>query len=279
MKILILGDIHGRRIWREAVGDPAQWDEIVFMGDYFDPYDSISPEDLIANFEDIKLFKKQYDTKVTLLLGNHDLHYLEYTGTWSRFDRRVKDYVKENILNLIKQKQIHLCRYFDREKILFTHAGLSKMWYTHFFQNNPDTEYDEWSTQVDTWNMSEDEMCGLVEKLNSQLYSLDSTFMSKLGFVSVDRWDIYGTHPTNSPLWIRPQGLCTSRIYITSEDKMPVKGITQVVGHTQMEHVRMVDGVIFVDVLGQNRWTVIQDGVIYEKGTTEFDQPVGRLID
>lgn len=55
---------------------------IVFLGDYWDPYDfdvfwySMTKDIVIQNFREIINLKKTYPDKVTLLLGNHDCEYM-----------------------------------------------------------------------------------------------------------------------------------------------------------------------------------------------------------
>ena len=39
MKILVLPDIHGRKFWEEPCKHIEDYDKIVFLGDYMDPYD------------------------------------------------------------------------------------------------------------------------------------------------------------------------------------------------------------------------------------------------
>ena len=65
---------------------------------------------------------------VTLLIGNHDAHYM-YIGeisTCTRFDRHIsKD------LNKIFKENIDLFQMsYQLENTLFTHAGISKNWFT-----------------------------------------------------------------------------------------------------------------------------------------------------
>ena len=73
MKITAIGDIHGRNIWKDIVEKESDSDKIVFVGDYVDTYDNISPGQQVKNFEEILEFKKTNPNKVTLLLGNHKL--------------------------------------------------------------------------------------------------------------------------------------------------------------------------------------------------------------
>lgn len=67
-KILVLGDIHGRTIWKDIVNkeDP---DLTIFLGDYCTTHDNISSEDQISNLKEILQYKK--DNNVILLRGNH----------------------------------------------------------------------------------------------------------------------------------------------------------------------------------------------------------------
>ena len=75
-ELLIIPDVHGRGFWKEAVRGE-NYEKIIFLGDYADPYDleGIYDDMAIDNFESIIALKQQYPDKVVLLLGNHDLHY------------------------------------------------------------------------------------------------------------------------------------------------------------------------------------------------------------
>ncbi len=45
MKIVCLGDIHGRSIWKEIAKKEANFDKFIFLADYFDSREGITPED------------------------------------------------------------------------------------------------------------------------------------------------------------------------------------------------------------------------------------------
>ena len=51
--ILVLPDIHGRKFWKEKCQDITKYDRVIFLGDYFDPYDFeyITVEEAIAKLE------------------------------------------------------------------------------------------------------------------------------------------------------------------------------------------------------------------------------------
>ena len=74
--IIIIPDVHGCSFWREPSEKYRQAD-FVFLGDYLDPYpeDNIRDDDAFQGLVDIVAFKKAYPDRVTLLWGNHDLHY------------------------------------------------------------------------------------------------------------------------------------------------------------------------------------------------------------
>ena len=126
-KNLIIPDVHGRKFWRKALDLVESVDRVIFLGDYHDPYPSegISSEDSIKEFEDIIEFKKNYYTKVILLLGNHDCHYY-FTNLLpcSRYDE-----VNSSRLNdkLTSNKTLFKILY-QYEDILYSHAGVVKDW-------------------------------------------------------------------------------------------------------------------------------------------------------
>lgn len=86
-KVIIIPDVHGRTFWRSALS----WVEttpIVFLGDFLDPYrdEGIDSEEAYEQLDEIIDFKKRYPESITLLLGNHDLHYLSDSGGGCRYE-------------------------------------------------------------------------------------------------------------------------------------------------------------------------------------------------
>ena len=77
--LLIIPDIHGRLFW---ISSTRKYPDlpVIFLGDYLDPYthyEDILPSEALANFKEILDFKKANMERVTLLLGNHDIHYFD----------------------------------------------------------------------------------------------------------------------------------------------------------------------------------------------------------
>jgi metallophosphoesterase superfamily enzyme len=100
MKIISIGDIHGRNTWKvhlfgsiqgyqdwkdevengisEFMSDLypyRQFDKIIFVGDYVDSFD-VSNSDMLSNFEELVYLKRAMPERVILLLGNHDIQYI-----------------------------------------------------------------------------------------------------------------------------------------------------------------------------------------------------------
>ena len=130
-KILIIPDIHGRDFWKKPCYN---WDkQIIFLGDYHDPYYYISNRTSLLNLRELSNFvinrNKDNPNSVICLLGNHELPY--YTGNYKcRFDEENKD----EVLSLIKSlnpRVIYKSLCVDkniRNLYLFSHAGVTLDW-------------------------------------------------------------------------------------------------------------------------------------------------------
>jgi hypothetical protein len=121
-EILIIPDIHGRKFWEPALHYSGR---IVFLGDYLDPYPSegITPDAAYDNFLRIVEFKTANPDRVTLLLGNHDLHYIDHKYECARFSpchyMATHEVVTGDMFQVCKQAGNHL----------FSHAGVLKDWH------------------------------------------------------------------------------------------------------------------------------------------------------
>lgn len=70
MKIIVIGDIHGRTIWKDIVKQ--EFDLCIFLGDYVDSHYGITAEEQEKNLLEILDFKENNPNKVILLRGNHE---------------------------------------------------------------------------------------------------------------------------------------------------------------------------------------------------------------
>jgi predicted MPP superfamily phosphohydrolase len=209
MKIVAIGDIHGRSYWKTCIQEPT--DQLVFIGDYFDAYDIwITPEEEIANFKEILTLKRDNPDMVTLLIGNHDYHYLSgIEQQYSRYNAVAAAAIREVLEDALDVMQI--CCVYDN--ILFNHAGLTKTW----CRNNAI------------------ELATLEHSLNQKFVEdrLAFGFLNGIG-------DENGSDVRQSPLWVRPDQLLADKI----------DGYKQVVGHTKQQAQIFRNNVAFIDVPG-----------------------------
>ncbi len=132
--MIVIGDIHGRDTWKEIVGLHPK-ESVLFIGDYCDSYD-ILPETILQNLRDIVEFarssKETGDREVTLLLGNHDVHY------WWREDPGYRcsgfhptyAYSYQQCF-LANPELFDLCHYDKASGKIFTHAGITSDTYAY----------------------------------------------------------------------------------------------------------------------------------------------------
>jgi hypothetical protein len=130
--VMIIPDVHGRLFWEEPVKNRIdEFDNIIFLGDYLDPYEHeyITPKQALDRFHDILELKALYPDKVTLLLGNHDHHYMFDLQRGCRMDYLRYDIIKEIFRN--GYEFFDLYKVID-DKYLFSHAGVSTEWLSNY---------------------------------------------------------------------------------------------------------------------------------------------------
>ena len=124
--------MHGRQLWRSAVRGHEE-EKIIFLGDYVDPYawEEILPGEAFKELRDIIAFKEEHPDNVVLLLGNHDLGYLDPSICTCRRDSyRVEKIGREFEDNLDLFDIVHI-EEVDGGKVLFSHAGIAENWIKH----------------------------------------------------------------------------------------------------------------------------------------------------
>lgn len=129
-KILIIPDIHCRSFWKEPLKRLDEYEKVIFLGDYLDPYrgEGTTFEGGFTNLEEIIEIKKNNPEKVVLLLGNHDLGYLDndictVRHAW-KWENDVRTILNDNfkLFDLAWETKIGNLRYF------FSHAGVVRGW-------------------------------------------------------------------------------------------------------------------------------------------------------
>jgi len=197
MKIIAVGDTHGRNIWENILEQEKEFDKFIFIGDYFDSREGISVSEQIDNFKRILNFKLKYPNKVILLLGNHDYHYLNNViDRYSNYQVRGSKMINEILQPAVDSGLLQMCYKYD--KFVFTHAGITKTW------------CEEYDINIDN----------LVDDVNLLFTNDLSAFSFQIG----ENEDYSGNDITQSPIWVR----------IPSLYKDHLDNLTFIVGHSEM---------------------------------------------
>ena len=126
MKIAIIGDLHGKNCYKKLLKDKIEsFDKIVFMGDYSDDsWITFTDKEIVDNLKEVIEFKKKYQNKVELLIGNHDFQYIVGYPTASRYR---ETYAKE-MHQIFGENEKLFKMIFIAKDYIFTHAGITNGW-------------------------------------------------------------------------------------------------------------------------------------------------------
>lgn len=214
-KLLIMPDIHGRTFWKSAMNKIEEYQRVIFLGDYVDPYpfENISEEVAIENFKEILDLKKANQDKVVLLLGNHDMpyfsnDYLKLADWWSRHSETNHD----TIARLFHDNMSCFSLAHSEADILFTHAGCTSVWIDTMFPS------------FDFKNGTIGDLCGAINKI-----LLDEQGMKNLYMVT---WTRGGYDSTGSCIWADVEEIVAE--HTDGELIHPIKAVKQIFGHTQL---------------------------------------------
>lgn len=147
MEVLVLGDLHCREFWKDAVKD---WNgPIVFLGDYVDPYpyeweDKEQMPNPVDCLLDVINFKDCNPDRVILLIGNHDESYIHEGLNASRHNYSLHDTLHQ-IYNEDKE-YFQIAKQID--DTLFTHAGVSTAWLKRHDLTLPKTDADVFLNEI-----------------------------------------------------------------------------------------------------------------------------------
>lgn len=214
--MIIIPDVHGRDFWRKPVEENAGKDHILFLGDYLDPYpyEGIASQDIFPRLEDIIALKKEHPETITLLLGNHDLHYINNDIGGSRYDYEYAERNRKFFLENACLFQIAFISETDSKKILFTHAGLKEGWLRRYESIFATMEV---ATAVDTMNAMWNDT------------SHRDILMSMMADIPYSRW---GRSRYGSPVW--------NDIDDMDDDIEELPGWYQVFGHSQQRRYPII---------------------------------------
>lgn len=123
MKILIIPDIHGRDFWIEPCSHVDEFDKVIFLGDYHDPYSFEVSKDTSRHRlrDELVPFVLEHQDKVVCLFGNHDGNYLvgdmaDRVDYWHK--REIREYMEKMNIKLVHREG----------KYLFSHSGVLPTW-------------------------------------------------------------------------------------------------------------------------------------------------------
>ena len=243
MNVLVVPDLHGRVAWKRPVmaflTTAEAKDRVVFLGDYNDSF-HVADDHMLTNFRAVLRLKRQYPTKVVLLLGNHCLSYLFYPNPAFRCPG-FRLSLAPQLAKLYQAHTAHFQVAFAIEQTLLVHAGVSWQW----------LDYNERALRKLTSHRysSASELAALLNALLSTQAGQRLLWQISPDNGGLDRYD--------SPLWVRPNSLLKNGLLV---------GIVQVVGHTEVDNLtRFIDtasstGFILTDCLGNSvpEWLTLE---------------------
>jgi len=198
MKTLTFGDIHGLPDWKKV--NPAEFDVIIFLGDYVDSY-SVEVEAILENLQEIVALKNRFPQKVKLLLGNHENSNLfrQHRTTGYRYD------IAEEIRGILTRNSDLFQVAWQYRNYLWTHAGIHAEYY---------------DKKIASRVLEPD---GSLGETLERLYREEYRALFEVGYER-GGWD---QKMTGGPFWIDKSRLLEN----------PLRGYHQIVGHTPVETV------------------------------------------
>lgn len=211
-KYTILGDIHGRTIWRDIIKKEKDSDKFIFLGDYVTTHDpNVTEDQQIEELYGILDFKEKNKDKVILLRGNHDVQTLGYY--WARCypqpPRSVAEYMQTKDVSRWFLNNTQWVYIIPDTNIVCSHAGIGEK-----FLDNVNKYY---KTHI---NPDENIRYGIADINNIEPCEL-------FGFTPCRMSDNNGDSATQPCTWIRPYSLL----------EYGIKEVVHIVGHTPTREI------------------------------------------
>lgn len=232
--MIVIGDVHGSKFWKNIVNQHLDEDYIVFVGDYVDTHNAMSNTKMLKNLLDIIKFKEKYPDKVKLLLGNHDIHYYflnsSYRGSGFNFDMMFE-------FNTIFKNKKHLFQVaFMYNNTIVSHAGITNRLY-----QSVESDYKD---ALDLGWGDGNEHNTIADKFNF-LFNINSKYLFYIGD------ERGGLDPFSGIFWAGMKELC--------EDYLV--GYNQVIGHTHLAEktIKNYDDITltFIDTGNENAYHLV----------------------
>ncbi len=210
MKIVAIGDIHGKSVWMQAINENKDVDQYIFLGDYVDSRSmAISDAAIFENLLTIIKVKKLLGERLILLLGNHDLQYIYYPEYPCSGFRPAS----QPMLTRLFHDNEHLFQVaYQHKNYLFTHAGVSNKWFAAHKKSL--------------------QKIGLAQDLSNIGGVLNQVNQSKKRDILHEVSDLRGG-------WSEAGGITWADMQETMPDPLP--GFHQVVGHSRVKEIIKAD--------------------------------------
>lgn len=211
MKILVIPDIHGSKHWKDNfLKNINNVDKCVFLGDYINSFnENEKGVRSLNNLRDIVDTTKQFEDKVDLLIGNHDLCHCDFNNGYNSHVSGFEHYTARSFSDIFKENKNRFKIAVKYNDWVFSHAGFSKTWsdwvYNTMAMHIPNLNIPKEPVELANW-MWENDDCRCLD-FNEHCYSP------------------YGDSMISSPLWIRPTSLSQDAFYNK-----------QIVGHTEIRN-------------------------------------------
>lgn len=208
IQMMIIPDVHGREFWKDALQAHSDV-PVIFLGDYLDPYpdEKISDSVALGVLADILQLKKSRPDSVHLLLGNHDLAYIDGRIQCGRHRWLDEKEISRIFMGDLPCFDLAFEQRIGGKRFLFSHAGVSVGWlqqHRDIFGGMP--------------------ICGELFDMMYKSPELRDCIIGALGDVSVARW---GETKFGSMIWADVMEMMYT--------KMLLPGFVQVFGHSLQE--------------------------------------------
>lgn len=227
MKIVSIGDIHGSNRWKLLLFGSINptlediqkimltYNKVIFVGDYVDSYEKDEP--IVENLKEIINFKKNYEDKVVLLWGNHDVYY--YTMNYGRDN---VSGTREEMLHDLNQLFSPNYRYFQfayqYKNYIWTHAGIHRGWWEHYVRPKMKGNQESRFCQYLTGEENVADVLNMMWEFQDDSIFMCSHLRGKFGWGK----------SVGSPLW-------AAKLEIYNK---PLFGYHQIVGHNPVEEIK-----------------------------------------
>lgn len=215
MKIISVGDLHGRDVNEDVRGLIDKCDKMIFTGDYVDSFERTDLE-IIDCLRNTIQFKKDYPEKVELLWGNHDVQYL--LGYDNHGCSGYRPSMKTALYAEFSCNRELFKLAFQHKDWIWTHAGITDGWWLF--------RYNKYYQGLES----------IADELNAAFDRLDEPIFD-VGHRRGGYLDVGG------PLW------CDRKEILNT----PLKDYNQIVGHTKREFIETYNyknhQIVFIDVL------------------------------